>query len=144
MPRTYKCRKCGIEHAPPTGKQCQRQAQLAEEAQSDIQERILAKLDQMNGRMVAMDDRQIAMDNRLQRVETPAADSDSSDEHSEADGESVESENSATRATGQEVELLRNNRTGGGGRRNAVGRLGDDHRVPHAVLSGSLPRQETG
>ena len=27
MPRTYKCRKCGISHESPTGKQCQRQRQ---------------------------------------------------------------------------------------------------------------------
>ena len=65
----------------------------------------------MNGRMVAMDDRQIAMDKRLQRVEIPAADSDSGDEHSEADGKSVESENSATRATGQEVATPNSLRT---------------------------------
>ena len=34
MPRNYKCRKCEVQHAPPTGKHC-RQAVLEENEHSD-------------------------------------------------------------------------------------------------------------
>ena len=32
MPRHYKCKKCGVEHPPPTGKHCQHQAGIDEGA----------------------------------------------------------------------------------------------------------------
>ena len=54
MPRTYKCRKCGIIHPPPTGKHCWQAVEVEPDPQDDTQTQILAAIQLLQTDMAAM------------------------------------------------------------------------------------------
>ena len=81
MPRNYKCKKCGIEHSPPTGKHCQQHADSIGAA-TDLQpqansqqnaDQLLALMLDMKTKMEGMEQNMSTklngMDDRIVRME---------------------------------------------------------------------------
>ena len=91
MPRRYKCKKCGVEHAPPTGKHC-RQAVHDEEEDTatgetemmDILRELRSKMDGVNELKSQMN----GMERRMGRMEVAQGD----DSHHAAQEENVEAD----------------------------------------------------
>ena len=72
MPKLYKCKKCGVEHSPPTGKHCQQQLQgeTAEQSQPANAETTLQQsVDKMLAGMLELTTKVTDMHERLSMVE---------------------------------------------------------------------------
>ena len=54
MPRAYKCRKCGVVHAPPTGKHCRQQLAYESDEESETSNDILPMLRDLTQQMKEM------------------------------------------------------------------------------------------
>ena len=54
MPRIYKCKKCGIQHGPPTGKQCTNERQVVE---NNPMQELLPVLMDIRSEMARMNDK---------------------------------------------------------------------------------------
>ena len=84
MPRTYKCRKCGIVHPPPTGKHCRQGEVESEEETGDVQQHILVTLAALQKQVQEMDVRM--REDRQTANTTVAAEAEiSSEEEGEPD-----------------------------------------------------------
>ena len=97
MPRTYKCKRCGIVHPPPTGKHCQRATTgEMEETPTDILTQVLGTLADMKIQMAEMD-------KRIGTGESDPAPTEAEDDDSELEElEQINVSDCAT-ATGNEV-----------------------------------------
>ena len=94
MPRRYKCRKCGVEHAPPTGKHCRQAVPEAEENNAENNTEMMGMLVELKNQMGSMQREMAQM--RLSRESSEAGDrleEESSDSESkQSEGEQPEDE----------------------------------------------------
>ena len=101
MPRIYRCRRCGISHQPPTGKQCQRQRfEETEEttaAATDVMPLLLELKEQMQIANQKMDSQMQTVNQRLDNFETGSSISD----EGAAGGRQVESDEEQEQETEQ-------------------------------------------
>ena len=91
MPRRYKCKKCGVEHAPPTGKHCRNEMQPAEqavEANVDIAQVLQAVKDLKTHMTTEIG----VMNKRMSKIELGKSDTDSTDMPENVEEESDDSE----------------------------------------------------
>ena len=113
MPRIYKCRKCGQQHGPPTGKQCTNDRDLGTDnpvqdllpVLMEIKSNMGSMEEYMANRIGSMEERMASMESR-DRAESEQGeqeqDSDGSDE-----GETVADEEGATGGSDITPKMLR-------------------------------------
>ena len=105
MPRRYRCKKCGNEHGPPTGKHCRASPTETEQDTLSRDDQILTMLSGLQSQFGEMDKKFGDMDERMKRVEErrePASDSSLSEDETadaEQEVEAGEEEDGSERAT---------------------------------------------
>ena len=102
MPRIYKCRKCGQQHGPPTGKQCTNDRDLGTDnpvqdllpVLMEIESKMGSMEENMANRMGSMEERMVNMEG-MDRAESEQGEQEQDSEESD-DGETVDDEEGAT------------------------------------------------
>ena len=109
MPRIYKCRKCGKQHGPPTGKHCRARDSSEEEERSSTLDDIMPALEALKKQMEDMPavrelSKQMAeMNTRMERVENGQNDRQSEQDSEERDGDDGDGFEQADDEAGQEA-----------------------------------------
>ena len=101
MPRRYRCKKCGVEHAPPTGKHCRNEVHTAEQDE-EPKDDIAQVLHAIKDLKTQVGSQMAAMETRMSRVELRGSDTDGI-EIQEGDAvDSDEQESESEQSVGEE------------------------------------------
>ena len=104
MPRIYKCRKCGVSHESPTGKQCQRQRHETESEEGETANGLLPMMLEIKEQLREVQSSVASMKGERERQSARAALEVAEEEEESCEEEEVEEEPDIAPAT---VQTLR-------------------------------------